>query len=296
MVSYMKTTKDTITKVGALAHAWWQFVFYFIPLMLLVVISFWTLRNYQLAPAFTIENYRAILSGGIYPKALVTSLWLAGTTALLATVLGLPISQAVNFHIHGRVRTLIIFALFLPFLSSYIIRMFSWQLWLNDSGIIAFALKKIGLLKGPLGLIYTASAIRIGLLSVLIPIASLIIYLSMSRIDKTLVLAAKNLGGSSRQVFWRIILPFTMPGILIAFLFSFIISFGDFISPNILGGNQVYTLSILIHDRVKINDWPSAAALGVLMLIMSIAIITLIFAVLNVLPIAQNGKLRRDKL
>ena len=292
----MKTTKDTITKVGALAHAWWQSIFYFIPLVLLLVISFWILKNYQLTPAFTIENYKNIFSNNIYLSGLTTSLWLAATTALFATVLGLPISQAVNFHIHERIRMLIIFVLFIPFFSSYIIRMFSWQLWINDSGIIAFIFRKIGLLEGRLGLIYTASAIRIGLLSVLIPIASLIIYLSMSRIDKTLILAAKNLGASSWQAFRSIILPFTMPGIIIAFLFSFIISFGDFISPNILGGNQVYTLSVLIRDRVKINDWPTAAALGIIMLIVSIAIITLIFAVLRVLPMARNSKLPSEKL
>lgn len=283
-------------KISLFVHAWWQAIFYFIPLVLLMAISFWILKHYELTPAFTFENYINIFSKKIYINGLVTSLWLGVTTALIATVLGLPISQAINFHIPNRIRTFIIFILFLPFFSSYIIRMFSWQLWLNDSGIIAFALRKIGLLVGPLKLIYTVSAIRIGLLSVLIPIASLIIYLIMSRIDKTLFLAAKNLGASYLQIFWRIILPFTLPGVLIAFLFSFIISFGDFISPNILGGNQVYTLSILIQDRVKINDWPMAAALGAIMLIMSIAIITLIFAVLSVLPMAQNGKSPDKKL
>jgi spermidine/putrescine transport system permease protein/putrescine transport system permease protein len=285
-----------LKRIGLLIHAWWQFLFYFVPLILLIAISFWTLKHYQLIPAFTTENYRTIFSKGIYLNGLVTSLCLAATTALIATVLGLPISQAVNFHIPQRIRMLIIFVLFLPFLSSYIIRTFSWQLWLNDSGIIAFAFRKIGLLEGPLKLIYTASAIRIGLLSVLIPIASLIIFLSMSRIDKTLILAAKNLGASYLQIFWQIILPFTLPGIIIAFLFSFIISFGDFISPNILGGNQVYTLSVLIQDRVKINDWPMATALGTIMLIMSIAIITLIFAVLSALPMSRNSKLQGKKL
>lgn len=291
-----KNIKNIMMKVGLLTHAWWQVFFYFIPLVLLVAISFWVLKHYQLTPAFTFENYTNIFSNKIYLNGLVASLWLAATTALIATVLGLPISQAVNFHTHKRIRMLLIFALFLPFFSSYIIRMFSWQLWLNDSGIIAFILRKIGLLYDPLKLMNTASAIRIGLLSVLIPIASLIIYLSMSRIDKTLILAAKNLGASYLQIFWRIILPFTLPGIIIAFLFSFIISFGDFISPNILGGNQVYTMSVLIQDRVKINDWPMAAALGTIMLIISIMIIILTFAVLSILPMARNGKSQGKKL
>lgn len=82
--------------------------------------------------------------------------------------------------------------------------------------------------------------------------------------------------------------PFSLPGIIIAFLFSFIISFGDFVSPSILGGNQVYMLSVLIEDRVKINDWPTAAALGVIMLITSVVMITLLFKILRILPTAQK--------
>lgn len=190
-----------IRKWSIYIHAWWQSFFYFVPLVLLIAISFWTLQHYQLAPAFTAKNYKTIFSGGVYLKAFVTSLGLAGTTALLATILSLPLSYAVNFHLKGRIQLLVIFSLFLPFFSSYIIRMFSWQLWLNDLGIIASVLKKIGLLGGPLGLIYTRTATRIGLLSVLVPIASLIIYLAISRIDRTLLLAARNLGASPWQAF-----------------------------------------------------------------------------------------------
>lgn len=272
-------------------HAYWQGFFYLASILLLVAISFWTLKNYQLVPAFTAESYKTIFSPeGVYLKALVASLWLAGRTALLATTLGLVLSQAVNFHIHGRIRMFVIFALFLPFFSSYTIRMFSWQLWLNDSGIIASVLRTIAWFEGPLKLIYTETAIRIGLLSVLIPIATLIIHLSMSKIDKSLILAARNLGASTWQTFLRITFPFCLPGIMVAFLFSFIISFGDFISPSVLGGNQVYTLSVLIGDRVKINDWPTAAALGVIMLGVSVVIIALTFTTLRLLPTAQNPK------
>jgi len=282
-----------LKKIFVRMHALWQSIFYLAPLVFLVAVSFWTLERYQLTPAFTADNYSTISSGEVYLKALFTSLWLAMTTAALATAFGIPLAQAVNFYIHERMRLLIIFALLLPFLSSYVIRMFSWQLWLNDGGIIASALKQIGLLEGPLGLIYTEAAIRVGLLSVLVPIASLIIYLSMSRIDRTLILAARDLGASSWQTFWRIIFPFSLPGIIIAFLFSFIISFGDFISPSVLGGNQVYTLSILIEDRVKINDWPTAAALAVLMLGVSSAIIILMLRALFFLPITQTSKLSK---
>ncbi len=128
------------------AHLYWQAVFYLVPLVLLFAISFWTLKNYQLVPAFNTQNYRTVLSGGVYLKSFGISFWLAGTTALLAATFALPLSQAISFHIRGRLRLFVIFVLFLPFFSSYTIRTFSWQLWLSNSGVIASGLRKLGLL------------------------------------------------------------------------------------------------------------------------------------------------------
>lgn len=271
-----------------LSHVVWQLVFYLFPLLLLLAIGFWSIERYQLRPGFSTANYRHILSSRLYVNALLTSLWLASTTALLATGFAIPTSHILRFRVRGRMRLLVLFLFFLPFFSSYVIRMFSWQVWLNDSGVIALILKKLALTQAPLGLIYTASAIRIGLLSVLIPIAVLIIFLSLSMMDETLVLAARNLGASSLQIFWRITLPFSLPGLVVAFLFTFIIAFGDFISPSILGGNQVYTLSVIIQDRVKIDDWPTAAALGTMMLGVSATLIAVAFRILRALPVTKG--------
>ena len=180
--------------------------------------------------------------------------------------------------------------LLLPFLSNYVIRMFSWQIWLNDQGILAFVLHWSRVYRGGLSLIYSGIATRIGLLSILIPIGSLVFYISFVRIDRALILAAQNLGASGWQAFWLVTLPLSLPGLAIAYLISFIISFGDFVSVSVLGGNQVYTVSTLLADRVKINDWPSAAALGTLMLLISIVVISVIFSTLRFLPSAGYRK------
>jgi len=282
--------RTTFRGLLVLVHAYWQFFFYLLPLLLLAAISFWTIHNYQLTPAFTFDNYKVLLNSPVYASNLLTSLWLAVSTAVLATALALPLAYTIAFHVHRRWRGFLIFALLLPFFSSYIIRMFSWQLWLNDAGILAALLRGLGIVRGNLSLIYTGMAIRIGLLSVLVPITSLLIYVSLARIDRTLISAACDLGASSWQAFWHIILPFSLPGIAIAFLLSFIISMGDFVSPSILGGNQVYTLSILISDRVKIADWPTAAALGMVMLLISVALITAIFTGMRFLPTVRYGR------
>ena len=273
-------------------HVIWQFLFYFSALVILVVISFWVLRQYRLTPAFTLQNYSEILSNIVYSKAAVISVWLSLSTAVVATVLALPLVQALHFHLSRQIRVLVIFGLFLPFFSSYTIRMFAWQAWLNDSGIISHLLTRIGFLHGNLGLIYTEVATRIGLLSFLIAIAALVVSISVSRLERSFILAARNLGASSWQVYRHIIFPFALPGALIALLVTFVITLGDFISPSILGGNQLYTLSTLILDRVRINDWPTAAGLGVVMLAISGVVFLVIFGALKLLPVMKGVKVR----
>ncbi|MEY2483608.1 MAG: spermidine/putrescine transport system permease protein [Verrucomicrobiota bacterium] len=263
-----------------LAHVLWQSVFYGFGLIALISFSFWTINNFQIAPAFSFENYRAIIGGNTYRDAMLQSLWLASTTAVFAVVFGLPLSHAISAYVPLRLRLLVVFALFLPFFSNYVIRMFAWQQWLNENGMLPFLLRGIGV-SGTPRLIYTLFAVRIGLLSVLLPIATLMIYLSIARMDKTLLPAARNLGASAGQAFRYVTFPHSFPGIATAFVFSFIIAFGDFIAPSVLGGNQTYLLSTLVEDRVRINDWPTAAALGAIMILFCVLLISVVFGALG---------------
>jgi len=276
---------------GVCAHLAWQIAFYLVALVFLIAISFWTISNYQLTPAFTLDNYYRILGKGRYLEAAEASLKLAVLTAVMAVALAVPVAHTVAFHLRGRLRHLVLFLLFLPFLSSYIVRMFAWQLVLSDQGIVAWIVRASGS-AGPVRLLFTETAVVIGLLSILIPIASLMILLSLMRLDKSLIMAARNLGASSWQVFIRIQLPFAMSGILVGLLFCFIITFGDFTCSSILGGNQIYYLSIAIEDRAKINDWPAAAVLGTLLLIISLSVVTILFGCVSRLP-AIGGTLSR---
>ena len=168
--------------------------------------------------------------------------------------------------------------------------MFGWQIWLNDQGVLSTVVRQFIGTDQPLGILFTETAVLVGLLSLLIPIASVLIYLSLSRLDDTLIFAAGNLGASQWQKMRHIQLPFALPGMLVSFLFCFLLTFGDFICASVLGGNQVYYLSIAIQDRVKINDWPMAAALGTLLLLISLAIVAVLFTVFGRLPATRVGR------
>jgi ABC-type spermidine/putrescine transport system permease subunit I len=280
------------TLILAFAHVAWQSLFYVVPLLVLIAISFWTMKDYQLAPAWTLANYARLIERPDYINSLLFSLWLAASTAVLSVLFAFPMAYAIAFSLYMRWRGVLAVALLLPFLSSYIVRTFSWYVWLNDRGIFVSLLQATGMYPGTFSLIYNTTAVRIGLLSVLIPIACLIIYVSLSRIDRTLMLAAQNLGAGSWRIFCSIVVPYSMPGVTVACLMSFIISFGDVVSTSVLGGNQVYTASALIADRVKINDWPTAAALGTVMLALSIVMIAVTFSSLRLLPLVRYGTRR----
>ena len=109
----------------------------------------------------------------------------------------------------------------------------------------------------------------IGLLSAVIPLAVILQFLSMSRIDPDLRDAAQNLGASPFQVFLRVDLRYALPGVVLSFVFAFLIAAGDFLAPSVLGGNNAPFLSTAILDRVRINEWPSAAVLGHVLMAMT---------------------------
>lgn len=260
-------------------HLIWLSLFYFIAVIFLFVISIWSIRDYQLSPDLNFENYGTIISNPLYYNSLFLSFKVSFIVGFFSILFAVPFSYINFVFVNKKYQLLLVFLMFIPFFSSIIIRMFSWQNWINKTGIINYILVKIGF--GQIDIIYTETAIYIGLVSYLLPIASLIIYLNIIKIDKDILSAAKNLGASSFRVFKDIVFPAILPGVFLAFLFSFIIAFGDFVTSSILGGNNVYTLSLLVNDRVKISDWPMAAALSVIMLFFLSFIITIIYSLLK---------------
>ena len=276
-------------------HIGWQTLLYGVPILLLVVISFWVVENYQLTPAITLESYNQLLAKPQYLIAVGNSLRLALTASSLAVIFALPIAYAVVFYVTAKARRYILLGLLLPFFSSYVMRMFAWQIWLNDRGIIAALLRDIFGYDERLRLIFTETAVLIGLLSVLVPVASIIIYLSLARLDLTLVAAARNLGATRWQTFLRVELPFALPGVLVSAIFCFLIAFGDFVCSSILGGNRTYYLSVAIQDRLKINEWPMAAGLGTVMLILAILVLVALFSLFGKLPTTARRKVAESR-
>lgn len=186
-----------------IAHPVWQFAFFALPRLLLVIVSFWRFDHYQLSQDRTFSNYCALFSQPPFIDALVTSLVLGLVNACLSVAVSTPVSVTMFFWIPKSVNTWLICLFLLPFLSSFTVRTFSWYIWLSDAGIVGAILRTLRC--GPAHLLNGPFAVVIGELSVLAPVACLLSYSAISRLDRSILDAARNLGASGPQL-----LPYTM--------------------------------------------------------------------------------------
>lgn len=244
----------------------WQLLFFVVPLGFMFVMSFWLVKNYRMEPAFAFDNWRKILTWGIFWKSYGLTFGLSALATLLATAIAFPASFGLAFKVSDATRRWAIFFLVIPFFTSYLVRIYAWQVVLAGGGVINGALGWIGL--GPFIMLNTPVGTVIGYLTLALPLVIILQTLSLSSIDKTLIEAAHNLGCGRLRTVYAVIIPAARVGLIVAALFCFILSFGDFVSPYYLGGSKPPTLSIMIVDSTKSGQqWPRAAVIAVVMIL-----------------------------
>lgn len=243
----------------------WQLLFFVFPLVFLVALSFWTVKNFRMQPDFDAVNWVTMYGRPVFWQAYSTTLAMAAAAAALVSVLAFPCSYAIAFKLSERARRWAVFLMVIPFFTSYLVRVYSWQIFLSDAGIINVMLGWVGL--GPYALLNTVGATMIGYLTLTFPLVVLLQLFSLVFIDRTLIEAAHNLRCGRLRTVFAVIIPSARVGLVIAALFAFILSFGDFVSPIYLGGGDPTTLSILITDTTKSGQqWPRAAVIALTMI------------------------------
>lgn len=244
----------------------WQAVFFAAPLVFLVVVTFWKVRSFKLEPAFVFDNWSKVLASGPFQKALIYTLEISALSALITLAVALPTAYTIAFRLSPRLRELAVAALVVPVFSSYLLRVYAWQIVLSPGGIINSLSR--WLLDLELQLLGGQFSLQVGLLTLTLPVAVLILVLAFSGVDRTLIEAAANLGCRRARVVWHVLLPSIRGAILLAGSTAFLMAFGDYISPVFLTGSRPPTLSILIVDTVKSgSQWPRASVIGVSMLV-----------------------------
>ena len=243
----------------------WQVVFFVFPMAFLVALSFWTVRNFTMSPDFDTVNWVTMYSRPVFWQAYGTTLALAASAAVLTSVLAFPCSYAIAFKLSESARRWAVFLMVIPFFTSYLVRVYSWQIFLSDAGIINVMLGWIGL--GPFPMLNTVGATMIGYMTLSFPLVVLLQLFSLVFIDRALIEAAHNMRCGRLRTVFEVVIPSARVGLVIAALFCFILTFGDFVSPVYLGGSSPTPLSILITDTTKSGQqWPRAAVIALTMI------------------------------
>ncbi|HKP91320.1 MAG TPA: ABC transporter permease [Thermoleophilaceae bacterium] len=252
----------------------WLIFFFAVPLYYLAKLS---LNEGSIDTGFHFtwhfQTYSDALSK--YSDQFIRSFEYAGAATLLALVIGYPLAYAIAFR-GGRWRNALLLAVILPFFITYLVRTLSWETILADDGWVVSVLQSVGIL-GPDGrLLATTTAVIAGITYNFLPFMILPLYASLERIDKRLHEAAYDLYGRRRDVFMRVTLPLSLPGVVAGVLLTFIPAAGDFVNAELLGTPRQAMIGNVIQSRyLEVTDYPEAAALSFLLMI---AILVLVLA------------------
>lgn len=226
---------------------------------------------------FVFDNWQKMFSKSYFHDSYFLTLSLATLSTIVASILAFPASFALAFKVSDSTRRWALFLLIIPFFTSYLVRTFAWYVILAESGVINAMISSIGI--GPYTMLNTKFGTIVGYMTLTLPLVVVLQTFSLANIDRNLVQAAHNLGCSPWRTVYTVIIPLAKTGLIVAALFCFILSFGDFVSPYYLGGSKPPTLPILIIDTTKSGQqWPRAAVIAVVMMV---TLITIAFAAIS---------------
>ena len=250
----------------------WLLLFFAVPLYYMAKISLQTGSldtGYSLTWEFS--NYTRALSD--FSEQFLRSLYYAGLATLLSLLIGYPLAYVIAFR-GGKWRTALLLAVILPFFVTYLIRTLSWQTILDDAGFIVDTLKFVGILGDDGRLLATTTAVVAGITYNFLPFMILPLYASLERIDPLLHEAGYDLYGRRRDVFTRVTVPLSMPGVVAGVLLTFIPAAGDFVNARLLGTPQQYMIGNVIQSRyLEVSDYPTAAALSFMLMAMILILV-----------------------
>ncbi|MEM6577076.1 MAG: ABC transporter permease [Pseudomonadota bacterium] len=252
-----------------------------IPFFILVLISLWTRDGFNFDTTLTLANYFEASERPIYGVLLQRSFWISGLATFFTVLLCYPMAYYVAFHVHKN-KMMWIILMTLPFWTSYLLRVFAWKVILGYEGVINSGFMSLGWIEAPMEfLLYSQTAVVITLAHSWAAFAILPLYVSLEKIDKSLLEAATDLGDGPVARFFRITLPLSMPGVIAASFLIFIPTTGDYITPALVGGPDAMMIGNLVQKQFgPMNNWPMGGALSIILMLW-ICAIALVFLFLT---------------
>jgi spermidine/putrescine transport system permease protein len=241
-------------------------ILFFVPLGVMFIFSLWTTNaNLDIVPVWNLDNYAQFFETGAYVRTLGKTVVMGAAVTTICLLFSLAVAYFLARYVSRRWARLALLIIIVPFWSSYLLRVYSWQAILGEKGALNQVLMGLGLIKEPsLLFVYNDIGTFIVLTYVYLPFAVLVLYASLERFDYTQLTAAQDLGASPSRAFRYILLPQIRPGLITAAIFVFIPILGEFLTPSMVGGASGLLIANLIQTFFKNALVPQGAALGLL--------------------------------
>jgi ABC-type spermidine/putrescine transport system permease subunit II len=256
-----------------------QFAFFFVPTCIFFLYSFWTVQEWNLVQDWNLGNYRQVFVSPVYIGLIIRSLVLGVVTATISVAVVFPLAYTLVFKL-ARWRDFVLFLLILSLFGNYVVRIYAWRSILSANGLISYFLVALGFASEQQSyFIHSPSGVIVVLLNVYIPFGVLPIFAALQNIRRDVLDAAADLGGGPLQIFWRVTLPLAMPGVMATFGFIFLLSSGDFVTPELVGGISGMMIGNAVATQFgMVSNWP----LGAAMVFSTVLVFAVVFAALFV--------------
>ena len=260
--------RSSLAKWSVAPTLLWTALLFAAPLAFMLAVSTWKRVRGKLDPVWTFDNYDKIFSKSYLLDGLFNSIEVSLTVVAISVLVAYPLAYILAYRVPARWQKLLLVLLILPFWTSYLVRSYAWSVVLGDNGIVNSTLLAINLIDAPLHLDYRRGATVLGFVHFFTMLLTLTIYANLVQISPSYRAAAADLGASRLQVFLRITLPLSIPGIIVGAFLTFVITIGDFITPQILGGaNELLLPQSIILQIQRATDFPMASAMSVLLML-----------------------------
>ncbi|QJC33063.1 spermidine/putrescine ABC transporter permease PotB [Enterobacteriaceae endosymbiont of Donacia semicuprea] len=279
----MKKIIECIKKIIIFLITSWLLLFIFLPNIIMIIISFLKKDNYNLIIfKFSFYNYLKLLNF-LYIKVFMNSLFISFLTTIICLLIGYPFAWCL-IKISSKKRSLMLFLLFLPFWINSLIRIYCLKIFLGINGWLNYILLYLKIINNPIRIIYTPTAIILGLIYILLPFMIVPIYSSIEKLDKFYIEAAKDLGAPLWKIFFHIIIPLTIPGIIAGCLLVFLPSMGLFYISDLMGGAKNLLIGNIIKNQfLNMRDWPLGAATSTIITLFTGFFLMLYFKIIKFL-------------
>lgn len=261
----------------------WMSLFLLAPLLMMVYVSFWTQTTFTIKPDLTIQSWVNFFNSDTYFGALLRTIRIWLTVLFITFIIGYPVALFIGQFIKNKtLQTALLVTCVIPFWTSFLIRVLAWRPMLGKEGAINILLQKFGLTSAPIEvLLFTELSVIIGMVQIYVVFMVGPIAFMIGRIDESLIESARDLGASAWFIFKKIILPLSMPGVIVGAIFVTVMVLGEFATASALSGRKVNLLGNIIITQVGSLKWAFAAVVGVVLTVVMAIFVAIMLRIVN---------------